>query len=192
MSMRGLGPFGGDVGVGVGGPRRVERAAEPPPRPCRRAADHRGGIVEQRREWREQRRIAAVPRGDATLRTKRLRPMRLTGEPLNTCRNAASSSASRSARRGAAVRRAGRRPDRARRARELVPRADREAVVAAVDAVADRGAKLDRDRPRVLDRQVRDAAARVELVRRGEGVRRARALAGVAADRRRRGPARSG
>ena len=35
---------------------------------------------------------------------------------------------------------------------ELVPRADRQAIVAAEDAVADRRAKLRRDMPLMLDR----------------------------------------
>ena len=56
---------------------------------------------------------------------------------------------------------------------EFVPRADREAIVAAIDAVADRRAKLERDHALVLDRQVRDAAPRVEPIGRGE--RRGRA-----------------
>src|ERR1700733_6231527 len=42
-------------------------------------------------------------------------------------------------------------------ARELVPRAHQLAVIAAVDAVAEEGAKLDRDRALVLDRKIRDA-----------------------------------
>ena len=63
--------------------------------------------------------------------------------------------------------------------RVLVPRADQLAVVAAVDAVADRGAQLDRDRPFVLDRQVGDAAPRVEPVRRDDRLRRADVDAGA-------------
>ena len=67
------------------------------------------------------------------------------------------------------------------RAGELVPRADRETVVAAVDAIAHRGAELPRYVPLVLDREVRDAAPGVELVRRGERVGRADVQAGAAA-----------
>ena len=48
---------------------------------------------------------------------------------------------------------------------EPVPGAHELAVVAAEDPVADGGTQLDRDRPRVLDREVGDAPARVELVR---------------------------
>src|SRR5262249_38299555 len=57
--------------------------------------------------------------------------------------------------------------------RELVPRAYRQTIVAAEDAVADRGAQLARNRPRVLDGEVGDAAARIEPVGRGERRRRA-------------------
>src|SRR3954465_8459657 len=59
------------------------------------------------------------------------------------------------------------------RSGEAVPRTDELAVVAAVDAVADEGAQLFRDCALVLDREVRDAAARVELVGAADGLRRA-------------------
>ena len=68
----------------------------------------------------------------------------------------------------------------ARHLRPLVPRAHREAVVAAVDPVADRRPEFLRDRPLVLDRQVRDAAPRVEPIGRREGVGRAGLEAGAA------------
>src|SRR5437763_12923951 len=45
------------------------------------------------------------------------------------------------------------------RRRELVPGAYGEAVVAAIDAVAHRLAEFGRDRPLVLDGQIRDAAS---------------------------------
>ena len=64
--------------------------------------------------------------------------------------------------------------------RELVPRADRQAIVAAVDAVADRGAQLARDRALVLDGEVGDAAPRIELIGRREGLGRADVEAGAA------------
>ena len=67
------------------------------------------------------------------------------------------------------------------RAGELVPGADREAVVAAVDAIAHRGAELPRYVPLVLDREIRDAAPGIELVRRRERVGRAHLQAGAAA-----------
>ena len=64
--------------------------------------------------------------------------------------------------------------------RELVPRADREAVVAAIDAIADRRAEFVRDRPLVLDGEIGDAAPRIEPVGRGKGVGRADVEAGAA------------
>ena len=48
---------------------------------------------------------------------------------------------------------------------EAVPRADRQAIVAAIDAVADRRPELVRDRPLMLDRQIGDAAPRIDPVR---------------------------
>ena len=71
--------------------------------------------------------------------------------------------------------------------RVLVPGTHQLAVVAAVDAVAQRRAQLDGDGTGVLDRQVRDAAPRVEPVRRDDGARRADRDAGGA---RRRPPRR--
>src|SRR5262249_10284199 len=55
----------------------------------------------------------------------------------------------------------------------FVPRAGREAILAAIDAVAEQRPQLGRDHTLVLDRQVRDAAASIEPVRRWEGLRRA-------------------
>src|SRR5437870_1192658 len=49
--------------------------------------------------------------------------------------------------------------------RVLVPRTDDLAVVASIDAVAHERTQLFGDRPEVLDREIGDAAARVELVR---------------------------
>ena len=55
--------------------------------------------------------------------------------------------------------------------RVLVPRARQLAVVAAVDAVAHRGAEFLGNRTVVLDRQVADAAPRIEPVGRDDGLR---------------------
>src|SRR3546814_3743220 len=49
------------------------------------------------------------------------------------------------------------------------PGADGEAVVAAVDSVADGFAELVRDGPLMLDRKIGNAAARIELEGGGEG-----------------------
>ena len=58
-------------------------------------------------------------------------------------------------------------------ARELVPRADGQAVVATIDSVAHGRAQGARDVALVLDGEVGDAAARVDPVGRREGIRRA-------------------
>ena len=65
--------------------------------------------------------------------------------------------------------------------RELVPGAGGQAVVAAVDAVAHGRPELLRPRPGVLDGEIGEAAARIDLERGGEGVGRAGAQARVAA-----------
>ena len=57
--------------------------------------------------------------------------------------------------------------------RELVPGADGETIITAVDAVAERLTEFQRDWPGVLDGQVGDTAARIELIGREEGARRA-------------------
>src|SRR4030095_14789917 len=67
-----------------------------------------------------------------------------------------------------------------RGARELVPGTDKLAVVAAEHAVANRGAQRLGDRAMVLDREIGDAATRVELVRRRDRARRAGWQAGAA------------
>jgi hypothetical protein len=64
---------------------------------------------------------------------------------------------------------------------KLVPGADQLAVVAAVDAVGHQRAQLQRNRPRVFDRQIRNAAPRVQPPRRDDGLRGADADAGTAA-----------
>src|SRR5690606_27764877 len=56
---------------------------------------------------------------------------------------------------------------------ELVPGADRETVVAAIDAVAHGRAEFMRDRPLVLDVEIAEAAPRIQTERGREGVRRA-------------------
>src|SRR5207249_5262319 len=53
-------------------------------------------------------------------------------------------------------------------ARELVPWADQLAIIAAVDAVADRFAKLEWNRSAQFDSQIRNTAPRVEFVRRND------------------------
>src|SRR5690606_23712682 len=60
-----------------------------------------------------------------------------------------------------------------RRARELVPGTDGETIVAAVDPVPHQRPQLLRDLPLVLDREIRDAAPRIEPVGRRKGAGRA-------------------
>src|SRR3990172_3282958 len=68
----------------------------------------------------------------------------------------------------------------ARRLREPVPRADKLAVVAAEDAIADERAQLLGDRPAQLNGEVGNAAARVEIVRRDDRAGRTDIHAGAA------------
>src|SRR5439155_2148514 len=58
-------------------------------------------------------------------------------------------------------------------AREFVPWTNRQAIVAAENAVADRRPQFMGDRPLMLDSQIRDAAPRVETIGSGEGIGRA-------------------
>src|SRR5688572_15562666 len=68
----------------------------------------------------------------------------------------------------------------ARRSRELVPRAEELAIVAAEDSVADGLAQRLRYRTAQLDREIRDAAAGIELVRSDDRLRGADVEAGAA------------
>src|SRR5205814_7112873 len=61
--------------------------------------------------------------------------------------------------------------------RKLVPGADGEAIVAAIDAVADAFSEFVRNGPLVLDGEIGDAAPRIERVRRGKCRSRADVLA---------------
>ena len=121
-----------------------------------------------------------LPIAISTLRTKRSRPVRLTGDFANNARNDASSSRASSASFGA--RRASR-ADKLRLAaglRELVPRTNRKAVIAAVNAVAHLRAQLARDRAFVLDGEIRDAAPRIEPIGRRKRICRTDIKAGPA------------
>ena len=64
--------------------------------------------------------------------------------------------------------------------RKLVPRADQLAVVAAVDAIADRAAKLQRNRTGEFDGEVGNAAPCIQPVRRDDGAGGAGGHAGAA------------
>ena len=114
------------------------------------------------------RRVArsALPSATARLRCQRAWPMRRIALPSVRRRNSASLQAHSCSSVGAVQRVARVEVGQRRALRVLVPRADELAVVAAVDAVADQRPQLERDRPVVLDRQVGDAAPRIEPVRR--------------------------
>ena len=53
---------------------------------------------------------------------------------------------------------------------EFVPRAHGKAIVTAIDAIAEGFAKLLRDRPLMLDREIGDAPPRIELIGLGKGI----------------------
>ena len=169
-------PLGRRHQSGAGCIAALSRRAEAAPTPTARRPRSPG---RRSARWRlapapASARSPLLPAAIRQLRTIRSRPIRLIGEPANISRNAASSSASRSASRGAASSARGRKARlAAARFGEPVPRAHRQAIVAAVDAVADRLAEFVRDRPLVLDRQVGNAAPRIDPVRRREGLRRA-------------------
>ena len=114
-----------------------------------------------------------LPMAISTLRTNRSRPSRLIGLPEKMALKVASSSAARSASRGAVNSARGRKACSAVWQCELVPGADREAIVAAVDPVAHGLAEFGRDVALVLDGEVRDAAPGIEPVGGGERVGRA-------------------
>ncbi len=63
---------------------------------------------------------------------------------------------------------------------EFVPGASGKAIVAAIDAVAHRLPEFERDWALILDREIGNAAPRIELVRRGKGIRRTGVQAGPA------------
>src|SRR5580698_5598451 len=67
-----------------------------------------------------------------------------------------------------------------RRSREFIPRADQLAVIATIDAIADRAAKFCRDTAVELDREVGNGAARIEAVGRDDGAGGTRRNTGAA------------
>src|SRR3984957_14540158 len=64
--------------------------------------------------------------------------------------------------------------------RKLVPWADRQAIVAAIDAISDRLTEFARDRSLAFDGEVGNTTPRIELVGRREGGCRAGVEAGLA------------
>ncbi len=109
----------------------------------------------------------------STLRTKRSRPMRLMGDPLNRVRKPAVVQSGE-------VREAWRRQFGAgaqlvvrRDAGEAVPRAHGKAIIAAVDTIAHQRAEFARDGTMMFDGEVGDATRRIEPVGRRECIGRA-------------------
>ena len=169
------------VAAGALPARRTGGRHQPRQRPYSRAAHQRRGVVEKRAPAPGHSDVSPeLPAAISTLRTKRSRPMRLIGEPANSARKPASSRRSEFGERRRARDRRAPQARLAARLRELVPRADRKAVVAAIDAVADRAPELPRDRPLVLDGEIGDAAPRIEPVGRRKGLGRADVEAGAA------------
>ena len=104
------------------------------------------------------------PCATATLRSSPRRLARFSGLARKRRRKASASSAASSARSGASAPSRGSKAGAAALAALAVPRADVLADVAAEDVAAHAGALLLRDRALQLDRQVADAARRVEDV----------------------------
>ena len=149
-------------------------------RPHRRAAHQRACIVEQALGLCRQRRIAGVADRDQHIadeavaadaldrRFRKQRAKRGIVEPCEIGKSRRAQFVARGEFRLAAF------------LRELVPRTHGEAIVAAIDAVADALAEFVRDRPLVLDGEIGNAAPRIELVGRGKCRGRADIEAGVA------------
>ena len=113
-------------------------------RPARRFGDHRVGIAEMRLALTATSAGSPLlPAAIRQLRTIRLRPIRLIGEPANISRNAGIVERQQvgEPRRGQLGARQ-ERPVGRGGVGEAVPRAHRQAIVAAVDAVADRLAEF--------------------------------------------------
>jgi len=150
--------------------RRVEQA---PGGPDRRAAHQRRGVVQARLGRRHQGGIAAVAQGVEHIADETVAPDaldRTLGEQGAEGRivEPGKVGEQRPAQ-GVAGVEAGLAGDR----RELVPGADGQAIVAAVDAVAHRNPKFHREGTGELVVEIGQASPRIELERGGEGVRRA-------------------
>ena len=152
------------------GSRIVEpRAIEPAERPDGGAAHERRSVVEQPLGLAGTSAASPeLPMAISTLRRKRARPMRLTALLANSARKRRVVEPGQFGERRRAQRRARRKLRLAAGVREFVPRADRQAIVAAVDAVAHQRPQLARDRALVLDGEIGDAAPRIEPIGRRE------------------------
>ena len=145
------------------------RAIEPAERPDGGAAHERRSIsrAAARPRWRASA-SPELPIAISTLRRKRARPMRLTALLANSARKPAIVKPGQFGERRRAQSGARRKLRLAAGLREFVPRTNRQAIVAAIDAVAHHRTQLARDRAFVLDREIGDAAPRIEAIGRGK------------------------
>src|SRR5688572_7208087 len=163
--------------------RRRGKAAE---RPARRFRHHLVLVLDQRLEVRDHLAEAAIAGGDRGVADHAVTADPLdwrTGEQLPERRIVELEQVGERRRGELGPRQEG--AVGAGRVGEAVPRADRQAIVAAIDAVADRLPEFLGDRALMLDGEIGDAAARIELERRRKRVGRAdveAARAAAAAD----------
>ena len=153
--------------------RRILRRGQPMQGPHGHGAHQRRGVVEQALDGRQQARIARVAGGDERVAHHAVAPGALDGRAGEALAEGGIVERQQLGQRRRIRARQRLQLGQARGLGELVPRAHGEAVVAAEHAVADRLAELRGDVALVLDRQVGDAAARIELVGRGERLGRA-------------------
>jgi len=102
------------------------------------------------------------------LRSKPRRFVRSIGVPANRALKAASSSESSSIKSGVSEVSARVRFHHRALARELVPRANRQTIIAAVNPIADERPQFDGNGSFQFDGEIRDAAARIEVERFGD------------------------
>src|SRR5271170_1157671 len=170
-------PFGGDLGIVLVTPPRAvafePRAIETAERPYGRAADERRGVVQQTLGLARQRRVPGIADRDQHIAHEPRpadaldRAFRKQGAKTRIIEPGQFGELRR------AQRRACRKPCFMSGLREFVPRAHRQAIVAAINAAADQRAQRARDWTLVLDREVGNAAPRVETI--GSGKCRCRA-----------------
>ncbi len=152
---------------------------QPRQRPDRRAPHHRSGSSRCGRTASTSPALpaasspVALPAAISTLRMKRFRPVRLIGEPGELGTEGRVVEREQIDERRRLQIRARPQLRLPRLMRELVPGADRQAIVAAVDSVAHQRPQPPVDRAFVLDGEVGDAPPAIQQMRRREGVGRA-------------------
>jgi len=124
-----------------------------------------GGMLAPCHERRHHLRTrGALPRATARLRSHRSQPMRRIGLPANFFQELALAPSKERSEHRSIQPVARREFGQIDAPREAVPRADELAIVAAIDAVADRRTQDFGNRPGMLDGQIRDTAARVQTI----------------------------